>query len=577
MGWRNRYNMKITSRIFSIIMGSLVLTLSSCRSKNPEKEIQKDSRPNILIVMVDDLGFSDIGCYGSEIPTPNIDRLASNGLLYTQFRNAARCCPTRASLMTGLYPHRAGIGHMMNDMGHEGYRGDLSPNTVTIAEVLKSAGYNTYMAGKWHLTRFTAPLDSNHNWPIQRGFDKFYGTLPGYGSQYNPPGLMEDNSFIVPSEDFYYTEALTQKSISFLKEANELQNPFFLYLAYTAPHYPLQATKAAIDKQRGRFSIGWDSLRKRRFNKLKNLGLLGSETVLPDRDGMSIPWEDEPNKEWQESRMEAYAGMIEHVDQGIGSIISVLDKNGQLDNTLIFFLSDNGGSAEGHMNNTVERWGTPWKSSLIPEKTRDGEKVISGDFVGLELGPENTFGSYGPKWSNVSNTPFRMHKNWVHEGGISTPLIVHWPNGIVDQGTLRKQPGHIMDIMATCLEVSGGTYPSKFKGHTIKPLQGISLVPSFSDNPLNRKGPLFWEHEGNRAVIKGKWKLVSAYPGSWSNMMEFKYKGAWELYDLDVDRTETNDMSKLYPAIVEELSNAWHHWADMNAVVNYKELDLEIY
>lgn len=564
-------------RYLHVLLGLLAIIFGSCRFKNQKDSPQKDSRPNILIVMLDDLGFSDISCYGSEIPTPNIDRLAFNGLLYTQFRNAARCCPTRASLMTGLYPHQAGIGHMMNDLGHEGYRGDLSPNTVTIAEALKLVGYNTYMAGKWHLTRFTDPKGASHNWPLQRGFDKFYGTLPGYGSQYNPAGLMENNDFKEPKGDFYYTEALTQKSISYLEEASMSKSPFFLYLSYSAPHYPLHAKEEFIARHRGRFSKGWDSLRIRRFNNLKDNGILALTTKLSEPDGMGIPWEEEPNKAWQESRMEAYAGMIEHVDQGIGSILSVLEKNGRLDNTIIFFLSDNGGSAEGHLNNTVERWGTPWESSLIPEKTRDGESVISGDFVGLELGPENTFGSYGPKWSNLSNTPFRMHKNWVHEGGISTPFIVHWPNGIVDQGKLRNQPGHIMDIMATCLEVSGGTHPSEYNGHFIKPLQGVSLVPTFEDNLLNRNEPLFWEHEGNRAVIKGKWKLVSAYPGSWSNMMEFKNKGNWELYNLDTDRTETNNLSKLYPDLVEELSNAWQHWADKNGVVDYKELDLEIY
>ena len=570
-------NLQKMVRFWHWFMVLSVLINSSCGSKNSENRKPKEARPNIMLVMLDDLGFSDIGCYGSEIPTPNIDRLAKNGLLYTQFRNAARCCPTRASLMTGLYPHQAGIGHMMNDLGNAGYRGDLSLNTVTIAEVLKMVGYKTYMAGKWHLTRFTDPNASNHNWPLQRGFDEFFGTLPGYGSQYNPAGLMENNDFLEPKKDFYYTDALTHKSITYLEEASKTKSPFFLYLSYTAPHYPLQAKEDFIANHRGRFSKGWDSLRIQRFNNLKDKGIIGLTTELSERDGMGIHWEEEPNKAWQKSRMEAYAGMIEHVDQGIGSILNVLEKNGQLDNTIIFFLSDNGGSAEGHLNNTVERWGTPWESSLIPERTTDGKRVIPGDIVGLELGTENTFGSYGPKWSNLSNTPFRMHKNWVHEGGISTPFIVHWPNGIVDQGKLRNQPGHIMDIMATCLEVTGGTYPTEYNGHAIKPLQGISLVPSFEDNPLNRNEPLFWEHEGNRAVIKGKWKLVSAYPGSWSNLMEFKNKGNWELYNLDTDRTETNNLSKFYPQLVEELTNDWQHWADKYGVVDYKALDLEIY
>lgn len=307
------------------------------------------------------------------------------------------------------------------------------------------------------------------------------------------------------------------------------------------------------------------------------MGILPPGTPASERGEMSIPWKDEPNKAWQETRMEAYAGMIEHVDQGIGKIIQTLQDTGQLHNTLIFFLSDNGGSAEGHLNNTVERWGTPWKSSLIPHRTRDGKLVTSGDIPGLDPGPETTFGSYGPKWANVSNAPFRLHKSWVHEGGISTPFILHWPNGITDKGALRHQKGHVMDIMATCLDVSEATYPMNFNGNRIKAMQGTSLVPSFTNEAIRGTEPLFWEHEGNRAIIKGKWKLVSAYPGSWTSMMEFKNKGDWELYNLKLDRTETNNLAERYPEVVRELSREWQDWADSNGIREYQELGLEKY
>lgn len=561
-----------------IIIAAIVFLFpcQSCKDKG-EKKITQNPRPNIVIIMLDDLGFSDISCYGSEIPTPNIDRLATNGLKYTQFRNAARCCPSRASLMTGLYPHQTGIGHMMEDLNIKGYRGNLSLNTPTIAEVLKTVDYNTYMAGKWHLTHFMDSEDPIYNWPNQRGFDKFYGTLPGYGSQYDPFGLMENNEFIEPQENFYYTDALTQKSIDYLNEAKTIKDPFFLYLAYTAPHYPLQAPEEAIEKQRGRFDKGWDSLRLERLSRLKELGIVEPNTDLSPRDGMGLAWKDEPNKKWQESRMEAYAGMLEKVDQGIGDIIRTLKKNGQWSNTLIFFLSDNGGSSEGHLNNTVERWGIPWKSKLNPSVTRDGKTVVSGDIPGLAPGPETTFGSYGPKWANLSNAPFRMYKSWVHEGGISSPFIVQWPSGITKKGELRKQCVDIKDIMATCITVSGAAYPKVFNGHKTKSLQGISLLPSFRDEPLKRSKPLFWEHEGNRAIIKGKWKLVSAYPGSWSSMMEFKENGHWELYNIKQDRTEIHNLSDEYPQVVEELSSEWQKWADEIGVRNYWELGLETY
>ena len=503
-------------------------------------------RPNILLILNDDMGFSDIGCYGGEVHTPNLDTLAGNGLQFTQFYNTARCCPTRASLLTGLHPHQASVGHMMDDLEYEGYRGDLNDRCVTIAEALKGAGYVTYMSGKWHITRFTE--DPKHSWPRQRGFDRFWGTITGAGSYFDPNTLTDGNERIeTPEGDFYYTDAISDKAIEFLEEHvdEKSDRPFFSYVAYTAPHWPLHALDEDMQRYKGRFDQGWDRLREERLARMIDMGVIHPNWGLSDRDPDQPAWEKAENKAWQARRMEAYAAQIDRMDQGIGRIVAALDRLGQLDNTLILFLADNGGCAEElgprAKENMVDR--------IARAETRDGRPVRFGNDPAAMPGGEDTYQSYGVPWANVSNTPFRLYKHWVHEGGIATPLIAHWPDRIKAAGELRHQPGQLPDIMATCLDVAGAAYPEAYNGHSIPPLEGVSLTPIFDDQP-NGKEVLVWEHEGNCAVRKGKWKLVCRYPGP------------WELYDMEADRSELNDLAADHSDVVAELEGLYNAWAE---------------
>jgi len=517
-------------------------------------------RPNIIVVMVDDMGYSDIGCYGGEIDTPNIDRMAKNGLRFSSFYNAGRCCPTRASLLTGLYPHKTGLGFMTaRDYGKPGYTADLNRECVTIAEALEPHAYGTYLAGKWHVCHDFAEDGPKHNWPLQRGFDKFYGTLIAAGSQWNPLTLAEGNAYVKPEGDFFYTEAITAKAVEYITE-HPAGSPFFLYVAHTSPHWPLHARKEVIGKYRGRFAAGWDVLRRRRLKRLIESGLLTPGTELSARDKTTPPWENAEHKEWEQSRFEAYAAMVDHVDQGMGQIMGALRKRGELDNTLVLFLSDNGGDSLEHMYGEIGSTGRPWAyMRYVPLYTRDGRPVVAGDYPGIKLGPDNTYGGYGTKWANLSNTPFRKFKKYAHEGGISTPLIAHWPAGIKAQGEIRHGVGHVIDIMATCLDVAGVAYPRTHRGRSIKPLDGKSLLPLFeADTPIHDL--LYWEHHGHRGVRKGRWKLVAEYGAD------------WELYDMDVDRTETTNVADSHPDTVTELDAQYRAWAARSDVLPRDEL-----
>lgn len=526
-------------------------------------------KPNIIVIMSDDMGFSDLGCYGGEINTPHLDRLAAGGLRFTQFYNTARCCPTRASLLTGLYPHQAGMGHMVNDRGSDGYRGDLNKNCVTIAEALKPAGYRSYMVGKWHVTRHMAADGPKHNWPLQRGFDGFYGTIQGGGSFYDPVTLTRDNTYISPYADpeykpkqFYYTDAISDHATRYISDhqRSHKEKPFFMYVAYTAAHWPMHALEEDIAKYKGKYDNGYEPHRKARLERLKKLGLIDPKWTPAPTVG---EWNKVEDKAWEARCMEVYAAMVDRMDQGIGKIIAALEKTGNLDNTLILYLQDNGGCAE-----TTGRAGTkknpelaradkptlpPIKPETLPEalfpsQTRDGYPVLMGRKV--LPGPADTFIAYGQGWANVSNTPFREYKHWVHEGGISTPLIAHWPARIKTKGELRQQPGHLIDLLATCVDIGGAKYPDK-----ITPLEGKSLVPAFDNKPIEREA-IYWEHEGNRAVRKGKWKLVAKGPG-----------GAWELYDLEADRTEQYDLAAKHPERVKEMIAKWEAWAKRANVI----------
>ena len=548
---------------------AILFVLVSCK-----EEKQLNPKPNIILIMSDDMGYSDIGCYGGVINTPVLDGLAENGLRFTQFYNTARCCPTRASLLTGLYQHQAGIGHMMVDRGTDGYRGDLSTNAVTIAEVLKQAGYSTYMSGKWHVTPLlpSKTIPSKHNWPLQRGFDKFFGTIHGAGSFYDPNSLSRNNEFIVPSEDFYYTDAISDNAVKFIEEHNS-DNPFFLYLPYTAAHWPMHAKPEDIARYKGKFDEGWDVLREIKYKRMLEMGLIKPDWKLSEKDNIPA-WEETELTGWYSSLMEVYAAMVDCMDQGIGRIMNTLEKKGIKDNTLVFFLQDNGGCAEefGFRKN-IEPHHTDvepgvikpmdkddLQTEMVPKYSRGGRPVLVGK--GLEPGSDDTYLGYGKPWANASNTPFRMYKHWVHEGGIATPLIIHWPAGIKAKNEYRNQPGHLIDIMATCIDVAGAKYPETFNGNEIIPLEGISLSPAFENKELQSR-TIFWEHEGNKAVRLGKYKLVS----KWKKDSEYN----WELYDLELDRSEADNLIEKMPDKAKVMEILWKDWAKKASVLTWKE------
>lgn len=542
-------------------LGSAGLVADS--AVNPFNIFQESSQdqdpPNIIVIMSDDMGISDLGCYGSEILTPNLDGLAEGGAKFSQFYNAARCCPTRASLMTGLYPHQSGIGHMMKDRGAEGYRGDLNQHCLTIPEVLSEAGYSTYMSGKWHLTKHIGQwsgeeeLTSKHNWPLQRGFDRFYGTIIGAGSYYNPISLVRDNTAIQPEvEDYYYTNAITDNVVKHINEHAQADEdkPFFSYAAYTAPHWPLHALEEDIKKYKGHYDRGWDQVRNRRMEKMQEIGLIDSRWSLSERDPKVPEWEKAENKEWEARRMAVYAAQIDRMDQGVGRIIKTLEQNDQLDNTLILFLCDNGGAAEV----LTERWK---HLHAFPDKTRKGKNVKVGNKPHIMPGPADTYQSYGVGWANASDTPFRLYKHYVHEGGIASPLIAHWPSKIKKQEQWKRGPSHLIDIMATCVDVADAEYPESYGGKRIHPMEGESLVPLFEGKQKENDRTLYWEHEGNSAIRDGKWKLVK------------RHKKQWELFNMEVDRTETEDLSERFPDKASRLKNRYDKWADRIGVLSW--------
>ncbi|MFV1967167.1 MAG: arylsulfatase [Pirellulaceae bacterium] len=528
-----------------------------------------DTEPDIIYIMSDDMGFSDIGCYGSEIATPNLDSLAANGLRFTQFYNTARCCPTRACLLTGLYPHQAGVGHMMGDRGYDGYRGDLNRNCVTIAEVLKSAGYRSYISGKWHVTKRTKPEteEGKYNWPRQRGFDRFYGTIHGAGSFFDPNTLTRDNETISPyadpeyqPEQFYYTDAISDHAVRFIRDHDDQfgDRPFFLYVAYTAAHWPMHALEKDLAKYKGKFDAGYQAIRNARYERMIELGLIGEESTvnwpIPDE------WKESEYREWDIRNMEVYAAMIDNMDQGIGRIINALQETGRFENTLLCFFQDNGGCAENYGRSGI---GRPRAASpelpplpdsflqpdMTPKQNRAGFKMRRGK--GSMAGPDDTAIGYGKAWATVSNTPFREYKHWVHEGGISTPLIVHWPAHITRKNELERTPGHLIDLMATAVDVAGATYPETYHdGQKITPMEGTSLVTAFEGKGIDREA-IYWEHEGNRAIRVGDWKLVAK--GA---------RGAWELYNIAKDRSEQNDLASAHPERAQQLADMWQAFAE---------------
>ena len=476
----------------------------------------ESKKPNIVLIMADDMGFSDLGCYGSNIDTPNLDKLAKNGIRYNRFYNAARCCPTRAALLTGLYPHQTGLGWMTAaDLGTFGYHGDLNEDCRTLAECLKEAGYGTYISGKWHVSR------EESSWPRQRGFDRFYGMIRGGGSYWHPSLILDDDA-VEAGEDYYLTEGITKYANKFIDQhfKNSADQPFFLYLAHYAPHFPLHARPKDIAKYRGKFKQGWDVLRDEKYQRMLEMGVIDSSIKLTSKNRLAKEWEklDPERQDAMELRMAIYAAMIDSMDRGIGEVVARLKKHKAYKNTLILFLSDNGAeqSFAGKYDMNIAEYGTA--SSRI---------------------------GYGPSWANYSNTPFRFFKKYAHEGGISSPLIAHWPKGIQPQKKMNTQIGHVTDIMPTLLELAGASYQPKHGEKTYPDPVGQSLVPTFSGKSYQR-GPIIWEHNGNRAIRDGKWKLVAE-----------GVKGSWELYDMDTDRSETHNLASKKPSIVKKLAAMW--------------------
>ena len=529
-------------------LSALLLLVTSAVCAEPE-------RPDIILIMVDDMGFSDLGYMGGEIETPNLDALAHGGVRFSQFYNSGRCCPTRATLMTGLHPHQTGIGHMTNpplknnhDSGVHGYRGFLNRECVTVAEVLKEAGYATLMTGKWHLG-----YNDKDCWPLQRGFERYYGCISGATRFFHPEhprGMTLGNENIespesTTNEAFYTTDAFTDHAIRFLQEERKGEDrPAFLYLAYTAPHWPLQAFEDDIAKYRGKYREGWDKLRKQRYQRQIDSGLIEDKWPLSPRSPGIPDWEtlDEKKRDEMDLKMAVYAAMIDRVDQNIGKLVGHLKESGTYDDTLILFLSDNGGCQEGGM-------------------------LGRGEFYDVEKRNLEGSNSYGEAWANASNTPFRLYKHFVHEGGAATPFFMHWPAKIEKQDGWFSEPAQLIDIMPTVLDVAGAKYPEKAHGNDIPELDGVSLRPAFGSKSLEREGAIFLEHEDNASVREGDWKLVGKGVSPHTGVDPKK----WELYNIAEDRSETNDLADKMPDKVEELAGRWDEWAKRVGVYPKRE------
>jgi arylsulfatase len=517
-----------SSILFLLILIFIVVSCSGPR--------QEQNPPNIIIILADDMGYSDPGFMGSEIQTPNLDKLAANGLLMTNFYNSGRCVPSRASLMTGLYSHQVGLGDMTSNDSLPAYQGYLNNQGATIAQMLKTAGYMNYAVGKWHLGE-----EQPECWPLQRGYDRFFGHQEGWGIYFYPflrdfIKIYEGNETVpFDTSNFYYTDALNQKAVEYLQQ-HPADKPFFLYLAHSAPHAPLQAWEEDIARYRGKYRRNFEEFRQNRLKKAQELSVLPEDIDLSPSDELVAEWNglNEAEKDLYDLRMAVYAAQLDRMDQGIGQLLAQLESMGVTDNTCIFFLSDNGGS-------TFTESSPPADYNSPP-----GERASSE--------------TYTPSWANVSNTPFRMYKKWAHEGGIATPLVVHFPKLIPAQA-IDRQVGHIIDLMPTCLELAGVEYPDQYSGHNLFPLEGKSLLPVLEQKIREPHELLFWEHEGNQAVRKANWKAVKAFGNE-----------QWELYNLDKDRVEINDLATTNPEILAELVQQFNLWAAKVGVEDWKSI-----
>lgn len=515
---------------------------------------QKNTRPNVIVIMADDLGYSDLGCFGGEINTPNLDKLAKNGLRMTNFYNNARCCPTRASLLTGQYAHKVGLANNGNA---------LTRNGATIAELLKENGYQTGMVGKWHLSDditktakeeqlkwidhqayFDDHFASVESYPINRGFQKHYGIIWGVVNYFDPFSLVDGDKIIkqVP-KDYYITDAINQKSVEYIKEFTKKSDPFFMYVAHTAPHWPLHAKPEDIAKYKGKFDMGWDELRKQRYARMVKMGLIDLKTTkLIDVEGKNPKWEtlSLQEKEIQSAKMATHAAMIERLDIGVGQIIKELEKTKQLKNTIIFFLADNGASPEipnvpGYDRSGITRAGEPMKYD------KDNQK----DLIGSEI----SYTGIGSNWANAANTPFKYWKIESYEGGIHTPVIVSWVGLKTKKGSMSNALAHAFDIYPTILDVTNTKYPEKYKEHTLTALDGKSFLPVLQGKTEKGRDDIFFEHVSGKAYIKGDWKIVQKTQTQ-----------TWELFHLSEDRNETNNLFEKDPVKANEMKTAWENW-----------------
>ncbi len=534
----------LSHKILLYFVSGILLFSCSPGEKEPKN-------PNIIVILADDMGYSDISPFGAEISTPNLHKLADEGLIMTRFYNAARCCPSRASLLTGLYPHQTGLAAMADQrFDIEGYQGWLTDNSATIAELLKLKGYRTYMSGKWHIG------DVPSSTPAVRGFDRSFAFLNGATSYYNinpdrdsswieRVGSIElkmeldGENYIPPEEGYYSTDAFTDYAIKFIEEDAGKNKPFFLYLAYNAPHWPLHAPDEDIQKYIGKYREGWDALRKKRFARQKELGILMPGTELTPTDAVWLNWNDfsEEDIDRYDRKMAVFAAMIDRMDQNIGRLLQTLEETGKLNNTLIVFLSDNGGDRSDEIGHT---------------ETYDKSGPI---------GSERSFTGYGPGWANASNTPFREAKAKTFFGGIASPFVAWYPS-YINSGDIISCQGNIIDLMPTILEYAGIEYPTDFQGNSLPELPGKSLKAMWEGEHKQRHEPLFFEHFGNRAVIWNDWKLVS-----------FARKD-WELYNVKDDPVEMNDLIDSLPEKAAELEQLYNNWADSLTVLPIEDHEM---
>lgn len=556
------------AKIFRTLpLAALAFTAGVCGGTGKNTEEGEKTRPNILLILADDLGYSDLGCYGGEIHTPNLDRLAANGVRFSHFYNAGRSCPTRASLLTGLYPHQAGIGRMTFDDHLPGYRGTMTHNGVTIAEALKEAGYQTGMIGKWHVAETPLRPDQREwlthqvqheefapkeNYPTHRGFDNFYGTIYGVVDYFDPFSLVNGEEPVNKVPDSYYsTIALSDSAVSYINQYSKSEKPFFMYLAYHSPHWPLHALEEDIKKYEDVYKVGWEAIRDARYERMKKLGIFKDQSDFLSNRQSAKEWETNSDREWDARAMAVHAAMIDRMDQGIGKVLKALEETGELKNTLILFMSDNGCSPE------ICQDFSPGENDR-PDMKRDGTPIIYPKNKEVMPGPETTYASLGPEWANVANTPFRFWKAKMYEGGICTPMIAHWPDGIrIKKGTVTDEVCHIIDIMATSMDLAKANYPKSYKGNTILPMEGKSIDPILKTG--RREGHEFigFEHFNEKALMSNDgWKIIQ--PGN---------KAGWELYDLNTDRSEQHNLADKYRERVTRMVEQYQSWAKRTLVL----------